>query len=197
MWNQMSRKSAPEIFTPPGQTLVLTDIHKKTTLVNSATSILFNTVHAYFLSHAIGRVFHLWLGREQTSIQHLSSHRKLLKFRTQNSYLILPDPGAYTFIKTIYTVILCPPFFKQKIILENQSQDNFHEKAGTPHHTLIYLHVYKRKGETNTQGWMQLLSRTLNSNIICILAKSLSQARLKAKQLAGGLLFTITGLLSF
>lgn len=62
----------------------------------------------------------------------------------------------------------------------------------TSPYTDLFMHVCKRKGETNTEGWMQFFSKTLNSNIICILAKSLPQAWIKTKQLAGGLLFTIT-----
>lgn len=48
----------------------------------------------------------------------------------------------------------------------------------------LTINVYKRKGETNTEGWMQLLSKTLNSNITYILAMSLSQVWIKAKQIA-------------
>lgn len=68
----------------------------------------------------------------------------------------------------MFTVVPCPPFFNEKIMLENQSQFNFHEKAGTSHYTLAYLtiNVYKRKGETNTKGSIQLLSKALNNNII-------------------------------
>lgn len=59
------------------------------------------------------------------------------------------------------------------------------------------MNVYKRKGETNTEGWTQLLSKTLNSSLIYILAMLLSRVWIKAKQLAGRPFFTIKSLLSF
>lgn len=61
----------------------------------------------------------------------------------------------------------------------------------------LTINVYKRKGEANTGGWTQLLSKPLNGNTIYILAMSLSQVWIKAKQLAGRPFFTIKSLLSF
>lgn len=66
---------------------------------------------------------------------------------------------------------------------------------------LVYLtrDANKRKGETNTEGWTQLLFKILNSNTInslAVIVKSLNKGQ-ATKQLADRPFFTTSSLLRF